>query len=77
MHVVMLSSEYPPRWGGMGSTVYHLSAALASLGHKITIITRNGQNTAPALEGVEVLTVPWKKYQWNLQGLMEGMHLKN
>ncbi|MFQ3344402.1 MAG: glycosyltransferase family 4 protein [Candidatus Poseidoniales archaeon] len=61
MHVVMLSSEYPPRWGGMGSTVYHLSAALASLGHKITIITRNGQNTAPALEGVEVLTVPWKK----------------
>ena len=32
MHVAMLSAEYPPRWGGMGSTVYHLSAALAENG---------------------------------------------
>ena len=42
MHIAMLSAEYPPRWGGMGSTVFHLSAALAEMGHKISIITRKG-----------------------------------
>ena len=25
MHIAMLSAEFPPRWGGMGSTVFHLS----------------------------------------------------
>ena len=61
MHVAMLSAEYPPRWGGMGSTVYHLSAALAEMGHTISIITRNGMNKPPKIDGVEVFTVPWKK----------------
>ena len=61
MHVAMLSAEYPPRWGGMGSTVYHLSAALAEMGHTISIITRNGMNKPPEIDGVEVFTVPWKK----------------
>tara|TARA_B110000967_G_scaffold43434_1_gene43606 strand:+ start:8050 stop:9351 length:1302 start_codon:yes stop_codon:yes gene_type:complete len=61
MHVAMLSAEYPPRWGGMGSTVYHLSFALANLGHKITIITRKGPNKAPKINGVNVIEVSWKK----------------
>lgn len=61
MHVAMLSAEYPPRWGGMGSTVFHLSTALANLGHKITIITRKGSSKPPSIEGVKVITVPWKK----------------
>ena len=59
MHIAMLSAEYPPRWGGMGSTVYHLSAALAARGHRITVITRSGGGTAPRIEGVEVLSVGW------------------
>ena len=59
MHIAMLSAEYPPRWGGMGSTVYHLSAALSARGHRITIITRSGGGTAPRIEGVEVLSVGW------------------
>ena len=59
MHIAMLSAEYPPRWGGMGSTVYHLSAALAARGHRITIITRSGGGVAPRVEGVEVLSVGW------------------
>ena len=59
MHIAMLSAEYPPRWGGMGSTVYHLSAALAARGHRITIITRSGGGVAPRIEGVEVLSVGW------------------
>jgi len=59
MHIAMLSAEYPPRWGGMGSTVYHLSAALAARGHRITVITRSGGGTAPRIDGVEVLSVGW------------------
>ena len=59
MHIAMLSAEYPPRWGGMGSTVYHLSAALAARGHRITVITRAGGGTAPRVEGVEVVSVGW------------------
>ena len=60
MHIAMLSAEYPPRWGGMGSTVFHLSSALASRGHSVTIITRNGAgNNSPSISGVEIISVGW------------------
>ncbi len=60
MHIAMLSAEYPPRWGGMGSTVFHLSSALASRGHSVTIITRNGAgNNSPSVSGVEIISVGW------------------
>ncbi len=60
MHIAMLSAEYPPRWGGMGSTVFHLSSALASRGHNVTIITRNGGGkNIPSIPGVEVISVGW------------------
>ncbi|MFL2977302.1 MAG: glycosyltransferase family 4 protein [Candidatus Thalassarchaeaceae archaeon] len=62
MHIAMLSAEYPPRWGGMGSTVFHLSSALVSLGHRITIITRNGgSGNPPAIDGVTVRKVKWAR----------------
>lgn len=61
----MLSGEYPPRWGGMGSVVFHLASHLAQRGHRITIITRKHDDAAsdskliPSVEGVKVLMVPW------------------
>ena len=61
MHCCMLTAEYPPRWGGMGSTVYHLSAALSNLGHRVSIITRSSSGKTPELEGVRVLKVPWAR----------------
>ena len=62
MHIAMLSAEYPPRWGGMGSTVFHLSSALVSRGHQVTIITRNGGGkNIPEVEGIEVISVGWLK----------------
>ena len=62
MHIAMLSAEYPPRWGGMGSTVFHLSSALVSLGHRITIITRNGgSGNPPVIDGVTVRKVKWAR----------------
>ena len=59
LHIAMLSAEYPPRWGGMGSTVYHLSAALVELGHRITVITRDVAGKAIAQDGVNIREVKW------------------
>ena len=59
LHIAMLSAEYPPRWGGMGSTVYHLSAALVELGHRITVITREGGGKALEQQGVNIREVKW------------------
>ena len=67
MHVAMLSGEYPPRWGGMGSTVFHLSSALAKMGHKVTVLTRRDSQAIknpsliPKIDGVNVLMVKWAK----------------
>ena len=61
MHIAMISGEYPPRWGGMGSTVFHLSSKLAAMGHRITVITRSSKGTPPHLEGVRIIQVPWLK----------------
>ena len=61
MHIAMLSAEFPPRWGGMGSTVFHLSAALVKRGHKVTVITRSGAGGSPFQESVRVLEVGWAK----------------
>ena len=61
MHIAMISGEYPPRWGGMGSTVFHLSSKLAAMGHTISVITRSSKGDPPHLEGVRVIQVPWLK----------------
>ena len=57
----MVSGEYPPRWGGIGSVVYHLAGHLAQRGHDVTIITRTHQQPTPQQEGVKVIHVPWRK----------------
>jgi glycosyltransferase involved in cell wall biosynthesis len=65
MHIAMLSGEYPPRWGGMGSTVFHLAGALVRMGHRVTVITRRDKNaqrnprSMPQQDGVSVLQVKW------------------
>lgn len=43
----------------MGSTVYHLSAALVELGHRITVITRDGGGKALEQQGVNIREVKW------------------
>ena len=61
MHIAMLSAEFPPRWGGMGSTVFHLSMTLANRGHRVTVITRSGAGKPPDQEGVDVIEVGWAR----------------
>ena len=65
LHIAMLSGEYPPRWGGMGSTVFHLAGALVKQGHRVTVITRRDKSVEknpkkiPQQKGVSVLSVKW------------------
>ena len=62
MHVAMISAEYPPRWGGMGSTVHHLSRHLVESGNRVTIITRNGaKGDDEKIENIDVIRVPWAR----------------
>ena len=61
MHIVMLAGEYPPRWGGMATTIFHLTAELAASGHKVTVITRRGTGEAPPIPGVRIIGVRWLK----------------
>lgn len=61
MHIAMIAGEYPPRWGGIGSVVFHLAGHLASFGHEVTIITRSHNGIAPAQSGVSIVEVPWLK----------------
>ena len=57
----MVSGEYPPRWGGIGSVVFHLAGHLAARGHRVSIITRTHKDSAPPQQGVSVIEVPWLK----------------
>ena len=61
MHIAIVSGEYPPRWGGIGSVVFHLAGHLVQLGHKVSIITRSHSEKAPSQEGVDVIPVRWAK----------------
>ncbi len=61
MHIAMIAGEYPPRWGGIGSVVFHLAGHLAACGNKVTIITRSHKDKPPEQSGVSVIEVPWLK----------------
>ena len=82
MHIAMVAGEYPPRWGGIGSVVFHLAGHLASFGHHVTVITRSHEGRAPAQSGVTVVEVPWLKlpmtftrsYAKNALKVMKRLH---
>ena len=61
MHIAIVSGEYPPRWGGIGSVVFHLAGHFVELGHEVTIITRTHSEKVPSQEGVDVISVKWAK----------------
>ena len=61
MHIAIVSGEYPPRWGGIGSVVFHLAGHFVELGHEVSIITRTHHDKAPTQEGVSVIPVRWAK----------------
>lgn len=56
MHVCLLSLEWPPYGGGIGSYMFNLARGLSSLKHLVTVITHD-QNPV-ACPGVRVVPVP-------------------
>ena len=61
MHIAIVSGEYPPRWGGIGSVVFHLAGHFVQLGHEVSIITRSHSDVVPSQEGVNVIPVRWAR----------------
>ena len=61
MHIAIVSGEYPPRWGGIGSVVFHLAGHFVQLGHEVSIITRSHSDVVPTQEGVNVIPVRWAR----------------
>ena len=49
MHIAIVSGEYPPRWGGIGSVVFHLAGHFVQLGHEVSIITRSHSDVVPGV----------------------------
>jgi len=85
MHIAIVSGEYPPRWGGIGSVVFHLAGHFVELGHKVSIITRTHHENTPTQEGVTVIPVRWAKlpmaftrsYGKNALKALKKLHAKN
>ena len=84
MHIAMIAGEYPPRWGGIGSVVFHLAGHLAASGNKVSIITRSHKDKPPEQSGVSVIEVPWLKlpmaftrsYAKNALRALKNLHRK-
>jgi glycosyltransferase involved in cell wall biosynthesis len=67
LHVCYISQEYPPEtgWGGIGSYTFEMAHALASAGHRVTVISRAVETESITNgDGVEVHRV-WPSPSWD------------
>jgi glycosyltransferase involved in cell wall biosynthesis len=62
MKICMITSEYPPKWGGVGVVAYYLSTWMAKRGHEVHVVTRE-QNIGykSSHENIEIHPVKWLK----------------
>ena len=60
--ICMISSEYPPKWGGVGVVAYYLATWMAKRGHEVHVVTRKQslgyQSSHP---NIEIHPVKWLK----------------
>ncbi len=62
LKIAMLSSEYPPKWGGVGIVAHFLANKLAAQGNEVHIFTRENKLVTPEQhDNVTVHKVPWLK----------------
>lgn len=73
MNILMVSNEFPPAVGGLQTHVFELARALVQLGHRVRVVCRQRDKSAPAREtlaGIEVerLALPNNHllYDWKL-----------
>jgi glycosyltransferase involved in cell wall biosynthesis len=60
----MLSSQFPPRWGGVGVVIHGQVEALAARGHDIDVVTREldpGMSFPPMPDNVRIHEAPMLK----------------
>lgn len=64
MNVLMVSLDFPPTVGGIAAHVYELSRALADLGHRICVITRQLPNQNDAFVKRDAMDIYRLKLRW-------------
>jgi glycosyltransferase involved in cell wall biosynthesis len=58
----MVSSEYPPKWGGVGVVAYYLSTWMAKRGHEVHVITRKQRKGYQSShDNIHIHPVSWLK----------------
>ncbi len=76
MNICFLSYELPPMTqNGIGSYVFQVSRALAKAGHRITVISGEGNGQPPIdelYEGIRIIRLKWE--QRNFPWLMRATH---
>jgi len=61
LRICMVSSEFPPKWGGVGNGVHFQSNVYANRGYKVDIITREmkGVTRPKQHKNITIHEVPW------------------
>ncbi|MGA1793385.1 MAG: glycosyltransferase family 4 protein [Thermoplasmatota archaeon] len=58
----MISSEYPPKWGGVGVVAYYLATWMAKRGHEVHVVTRKQSlGYQSSHDNIEIHPVSWLK----------------
>ncbi len=62
MRICIITSEYPPKWGGVGVVAYYLSTWMAKRGHEVHVVTRS-QNIGykSSHSNISIHPVKWLK----------------
>ena len=62
MRICMITSEYPPKWGGVGVVAYYLSTWMARRGHEVHVVTRKQDiGYKSSHENIKIHPVKWLK----------------
>jgi len=60
--ICVVSSEYPPKWGGVGVVAYYLSTWMAKRGHEVHVVTRDQKiGHKKSHDNIHIHPVKWLK----------------
>ncbi len=61
MRIAIVTPEYPPKWGGIGTYVYNLAKVLSRFGHEISVFVRKEKfsRLESSSDGIHIYEVPW------------------
>lgn len=79
MHILMVTTDFPPVVGGISAHVYELSKALVGLGCQVSVIARQAEQDVPlceVLDGINIYRMP-HRYPGFLYGLEISRFAKN